>query len=210
MAEDFNAEAIMDTLDREKFEVIKARYRVDNPGEDPPKYLDWRTWLEANLRRVRDLELDLGRRRRVLDIGSGSGYFLYICKLLGHDPLGLDIGDTPMFTEMMQWLGVQRVIWRIQAFVPLPDLGNKFDFITAHMICFNQHKMPGLWGPPEWNFFLDDLARHLARRGRVWLELNREYDGACYTPQLKEFFETRGAQIISHRVIFNSIRPASA
>ena len=78
------------------------------------------------------------------------------------------------------------------------------------MICFNGHKSEVLWGPREWGFFLDDLSRRLTRRGRIWLELNREFDGTCYTPQLKEYFEKRGAEVKEGRVVFSSIRPASA
>jgi len=115
-----------------------------------------------------------------------------------------------MFREMTELLGVPRLIWRVQGFVPLPDLGRQFDVITAYMICFNNHKMPGLWGVAEWDFFLDDITRHLSSRGRIWLELNREYDGTCYTPELKELFESRGAQVISHRVIFNQASRARA
>jgi SAM-dependent methyltransferase len=203
MPRDFDAQTIIRTIDLEKFEAIRRRYGVENPGDTPAKYLDLRTWLDANLQRIRDLELDIGRRRRVLDIGSGSGYFLYICGLLGHDAVGLDIDDTPMFNETIAVLGVKRVVWRIRAFVPLPELGKKFDLITAHAICFNNHKVPGLWGVDEWDFFLDDISRYLAPGGRIWFELNREYDGTCYTPELKDFFEARGAQVISHRVIFN-------
>ena len=199
----FDASAIIKTIDGKQFEKIEARYRVPNPGDTPAKYLDLPTWFSANLQRIRDLELDLGRRRSVLDIGSGSGYFLYICGLLGHDALGLDIDDTPMFNETIALLNVKRVLWRIKKFVPLPDLGKKFDLITAHMICFNNHKVPGLWGVAEWDFFLDDISRFLAPRGRIWFELNREFDGTCYTPELKDFFESRGAEVISHRVIFN-------
>ncbi len=208
--ENFDADAIMKTIDLEKFEKIQARYRVANPGDTPAKYLDLRTWLNANLQRVRDLELDLGRRRSVLDIGSGSGYFLYINGLLGHDAVGLDLDDMPMFNETIALLGVKRVVWRIQKFVPLPDLGKKFDLITAHMICFNNHKVPGLWGVAEWDFFLNDISRFLAPGGRIWFELNREYDGTCYTPELKAFFESRGAQVLSHRIIFNQAPRARA
>ncbi len=57
---------------------------------------------------------------------------------------------------------------------------------------------------PEWDFFLDDLAKHLNPRGRVWLELNQEYDGTFYTPELKEFFKKRGAKIDEHKIVFNS------
>jgi hypothetical protein len=72
------------------------------------------------------------------------------------------------------------------------------------MICFNDHKMPGLWQVPAWEFFLDDLAKHLTQRGRVWLELNQEYDGTFYTPELKKFFQKRGARINEHKIIFTS------
>jgi hypothetical protein len=63
---------------------------------------------------------------------------------------------------------------------------------------------------PEWEFFLDDLAKYLAPRGRVWLELNREYDGTFYTPELREFFALRGGKIDEHKIIFNSGLPVPA
>jgi hypothetical protein len=109
-----------------------------------------------------------------------------------------------MFREITRLLGVRRVVQQIEAFRPLPDFGQKFDVITAFMICFNNHKMPGLWGVPEWGFFLDDLKKHLRPRGRIWLELNQEYDGTFYTPELKAFFQKRGAKIDEHRIVFNS------
>ena len=76
--------------------------------------------------------------------------------------------------EMMRMLELPRVIWRVNAFQPLPDLGRKFDLITAFMICFNGHKSPALWGPEEWEFFLDDLETRLKPRGRIYLSFNRE------------------------------------
>jgi SAM-dependent methyltransferase len=198
------ANAIIDTIDREKFEQIYERYAVDDPGEDWPKYLDLPRWIDINIRRIRDVELDLVSRKRILDLGCGAGYFAYIAQLLGHEVVGLDLDDLPMFGESTKMLGVRRVIWRVQPFVLLPDLGDKFDLVTAFMICFNNHKMPDLWGMPEWEFFLDDLARHLSPRGRVWLEFNMEWDDTFYTPQLRDYFESRGAKIDNQKVIFNA------
>ena len=136
--------------------------------------------------------------------------FLYIAQLLGHSGLGLDVDYVPMFADITRLLGVSRVIRRIRAFDPLPELGAKFDLVTAFMICFNNHKQTNLWAVAEWEFFLDDLARHLAPRGRVWLELNREYDGTSYTPELKTFFQRRGAMVDEHKIIFTSGLPAPA
>jgi len=198
---------VIETIDPEGFERIRRRYAVEDPGVDWPKYLELDRWIEINIRRIRQIELDLARPKRILDLGCGAGYFLYIAQLLGHEGLGLDLDQLPMFGDMTRLLGVRRVIRQIKAFDPLADLG-KFDLITAFLVCFNNHKQPDLWDVPEWEFFLDDLAKHLAPRGRVWLELNQEYDGTFYTPKLKEFFEKRGAKIDRHRVIFNSGLPS--
>jgi SAM-dependent methyltransferase len=194
---------VIDTIDHAGFERIRQRYAVKGPSADWPKFLDLERWIDINIRRIREIELDVARRKRVLDLGCGAGYFLYIAQLLGHEGVGLDLDQLPMFRDITRLLGVPRVIRRIRAFDPLPDLG-KFDLVTAFLICFNNHKQPELWGVPEWQFFLDDLAKHLTPRGRVWLELNQEYDGTFYTPELKEFFRTRGAKIDRHKVIFNS------
>ena len=204
----FDAARVTRSIDADKFRKIYERHAVADPGDAWPKYLELERWMEINLRRVRDLGLDLGGRKRVLDIGCGTGYFLYICQYLGHDVLGLDLDEEPGFTEMIELLGVKRKIWRIEAFQPLPDLGPKFDVIAAHMICFNGHKSDKLWQAPEWEFFLDDLMRHLEPRGQVCLELNREYDDSLYTPELKEYFEARGAEIHTQRVLFNPLLPA--
>ena len=205
----FDAAKITKTIDRQKFQQIYDRYAMHDPGDEWPKYLEIERWMEINLKRVRDLGLDLGGRKRVLDIGSGTGYFLYICQYLGHDVLGIDVDDERGFTEMVELLGVKRLIHRVEAYQPLPNLGPKFDVITAHMICFNGHKSDKLWKIPEWEFFLDDLAeRQLVPGGQVCLELNREYDDSLYTPELKEYFEARGAEIHTQRVLFNPLLPA--
>jgi SAM-dependent methyltransferase len=207
----FDAAKITATIDRGKFEEIKRRHAMDDPGDAWPKYLDIQRWMEINLSRVRDLGLDLGGRKRVLDIGCGTGYFLYICKYLGHDVLGMDLDEERGFAEMTDLLGVPRVIWRVEAYQPLPELGRKFDVIAAHMICFNGHKSDKLWKISEWEYFLDNLAaNHLEPGGQVCLELNREYDDSLYTPELKAYFESRGADIHTQRVHFNPLLPAPA
>jgi SAM-dependent methyltransferase len=199
-----DVDRIIASIDRAGFAAIHERHAIKDPGSTWPKYLDLKKWMEVNLTRVRRLELDHGRRRQVLDIGSGAGYFLYICKWLGHEALGIDIDEVPMYPEMTRLLGLERVVWRIQAFVPLPDLGRRFDLITAFMICFNNHNQDDLWGVPEWDFFLDDLTNHLRHGGRVWLELNRQRDGTFMTDELRKFFQNWGACIDENQVTFSS------
>jgi SAM-dependent methyltransferase len=195
---------IIRRIDRAGFHAIHDRYAVENPGEEWPKYLDSRKWIGINLRRVRRLELDFGRRRRVLDLGSGAGYFLYLCRWFGHEAIGLDIDEVPLYREMARLLRWPRVVWRIAPFVPLPDLGGKFDLITGFMICFNNHNRADLWGAPEWDFFLTDLRRHLKPDGRIWFELNRERDGTFMTDELRQLLESRGARVRDKLIFFNA------
>ena len=150
---------VIETMDPAEFEQIRSRYAVANPGADWPKYLDLDRWIGVNIRRIRQLELDVARPKRILDLGCGAGYFLYIAQLLGHSGVGLDIDRLPMFREITRLLGVHRIVQRIEPFRPLPDLGRKFDLVTAFMVCFNEHKMPGLWKVPEWEFFQKRGAR---------------------------------------------------
>ncbi len=204
-----DAEKIIASIDQREFQAIHDRYAVDSPSDGWMKFLDLKRWIGTNLRRVHELDLDWGRRKRILDIGSGAGYFLYICQWLGHDPLGLDIDEVPMYAEMIRMLGLKRVLWRVNAFEPLPAFEHKFDLITAFLICFNGRKSPSLWGPTEWAFFLDDLQTRLNPGGWIWLGFNREDDGGFYTENLRRFFVARGAEINQHRVTFRSaLKPA--
>lgn len=197
-------EKIIGSIDSAQFQAIHDRYAVDDAGGGWRKYLDLDRWMEINLRRVQELELDWGRRQSILDLGSGAGYFLHICHWLGHRTLGLDIDDVPMFGEMFRALGLERVVARVEAFQPLPAFDRKFDLITAFMICFNGHKSPALWGPKEWSFFLDDLETRLNPGGRIRLGFNKENDGTFYTRELRRFFVDRGAEVEQHRV---TLRP---
>jgi SAM-dependent methyltransferase len=204
-----NAEKIIASIDQHAFQAIYDRYAVENPGSGWRKYLDLKTWIGVNLRRVQELDLDWSRRKHILDIGSGAGYFLYVCQWLGHNPVGLDIDEVPMYAEMIRALGLKRVLWRVNAFEPLPAFEHKFDLITAFMICFNGHKSPSLWGLDEWSFFLDDLGTRLHPGGRVRLGFNAEDDGNFYTDDLRRFFVARGGEIDNNKVTFRrGLKPA--
>src|SRR5258708_12438746 len=117
----------------------------------------------------------------MLDVGRGGGVLLLGGRHLGHSGIGLDIADPEMYGEMFELFRFQRVIWEINAYQRLPDLGEKFDLVTAFSICFNGHKRSDLWGPKEWEFFLDELhTRILNPPAHLSFSLNPQVSGSFY------------------------------
>jgi SAM-dependent methyltransferase len=194
-------------LDQARLREIQARYREVPRGF--AKYTDVDHYLRLNRERVQDLQLHRVAQQRVLDLGCGGGFFLYILKRLGHDVLGLDTGEHALYGELTELFGVPRIVWRIKPFEPLSDLGRRFDWITAFSIAFDTVQGgEERWGPSEWNFLLEDLRdRHLAPGGKMFFALNPGASGTYCTPQLREFFLARGATVERERIFFaNGLR----
>ena len=194
---------LLKNIDQKRLCEIQQRY-ADSPAQYA-KYADIDHWLRVNRERVQDLKLHRCATKHVVDLGCGGGFFLFILKGLGHSVLGLDVDESPLFTELLDLFRVPRVVWRIEAFKPLPDLGARFDWITAFSISFNRYRpTKRLWEEAEWDFLLRDLQRHVAPRGKIFLGLNPAFDGEYYTPGLRDFFIRRGADVEKERVFFQS------
>src|SRR6266705_6262746 len=194
-------EPLRTDIDQERLREIQQRYANSTAGY--AKYANIEPWLRLNRERVQDLKLHRSASKRVLDLGCGGGFFLFILKNLGHSVLGLDVERVLLFTELLELFGVPRVVCRISAFEPLPDLPQKFDWITAFSVNFNlYHPSKKRWGTQEWDFVLRDLQQHLAPGGKIFFGLNPQYDGNYYTPELRDFFLSQGASIERERIFF--------
>ena len=123
-------------IDHTRLREIQNRY-ADAAGGFA-KYTDVGRWLYLARERAQDLKLHRSSPQRVLDLGCGGGFFLFILKQLGHDVLGLDIDVQPLYRELVELFALPRVIWTIKPFEPLPDLGQPFDWITAFSISFDR------------------------------------------------------------------------
>ena len=188
-------------IDFDRLNEIRERHGVPGDKTNYPKYLDLDRFLRMNIRRAQDLQLTGSRPRRILDLGSGAGWFLFVARYLGHSGIGVDLENPAMFGEMFELFGLKRVVSRIEAFTPLPKLDQRFDLITAFSVCFNGHKSAELWDVPQWEFFLNDIQTNLlADGGSIYLDLNPEADGSFVTPSLREFFLRRGAKIEHSKV----------
>jgi SAM-dependent methyltransferase len=208
-----SARAVLATINRDELTQLRDRYPARPKARKINAYENAAYWIGVNVRRVQDLWLDRTPPLRILDLGCGPGYFLYISQLFGHSGIGLDTPDEPLFEGLTQLLNVQRVITRIQPQVPLPDFGQKFDLITAHRVCFHRIERIGEhewkeWSPGDWQFFINDIrARFLNPRGRLFLEFNPRSAGSpALTPERRACFVEQGARIFRNKVLFAADR----
>jgi len=186
-------------IDQSRLCEIEKRYA----GSRYAKYADIDHWLRVNRERVQDLKLHRYPPQRMLDLGCGGGFFLFILKRLGHSVLGLDIDESPLFKELLEVFGVPRTVFRIQPFESLPNFHQQFDWITAFSIGFDRHREANSrWGPSEWDFLLRDLQLRLAPGGKIYLTLNPLPNGDYLTPELRQFLSSRGADIERERIFF--------
>jgi SAM-dependent methyltransferase len=183
-------------IDLEKFSSIRSKY-VNHapPYSGYSKYFDIATYLKRDIKRSLVLGLNGQKKLRILDIGSGMGYFLLASEFWGHSPLGLDMDDSKKYRDVINFLGVNRLIGRVDGLAPIPihDL-SPFDLITAFQVTFNILNHDKTWGIAEWDFFIQDLRAHLTPSGRIYLQLN-PVNGICYTQELYQYFKELGATI---------------
>jgi SAM-dependent methyltransferase len=202
-----NARKILAAIDTAELVRLRELY-PHGKRQKINRFEDANYWIGVNVKRAQDLWLDRTPPLRVLDLGCGPGYFLYICRLFGHEGLGLDQEGDPLLREMMSMFNLRRVISRIDPGAPLPDLPQKFDLVTAHRVCF--HRIRGddsadhkEWSPDDWKFFINDIrTRFLEPDGRLLLDFNPRRDySSFFTPDLRACFLSEGARIFRSKAL---------
>jgi SAM-dependent methyltransferase len=198
----FMVQRILKSIDMQAFKAFQERYKdADATPGGYSKYLDIRAWMIQKLSYFYLLGLHRSRSLRILDLGTGAGFFPYLCSLYGHKVIALDLDTVPMYNELCKFLRVDRRAWRIVKFEKLPDLGVRFDLVTAFMITFNQHEQPDEWGVDEWRFMLDDLKRNqIVDGGRIFLNLNLRRNGAWCDEALSRLFVDFGGRLYLNHV----------
>jgi SAM-dependent methyltransferase len=203
-----HVEELLKQLDEKELEGIRFRY---SGGSDSiwSKYLDARKWLARNIVYAKRFGWILDPPRNTLDLGCGAGYFLFIMRQLGSKVVGLDLED-PIFNDILRVLQIERVPFRIARQEKLPDLGpEKFDLITAWMICFNNYEQEdAIWGPQDWDYLLNDLTERLAPDGRILFYFNSQHRREIHSREIWKYFEVRADLLDGRLMIFTQSRLA--
>ena len=201
-----NKSEILDDIDWLQFKDLRHKYPYRPGSPQINRFEDIKYWIDINVERAQDLWLDRSPPLRILDLGAGAGYFLFVCKHFGHHVLGFDTDNEPLFRATTELLDVPRMIGRIERQTPLPDLDQTFDVVTAHRICFHRigKVRDGVeWSHADWEFFINNIrTRLLAENGRMLLDFNpRPAGSSFFTPELRKFFQSQGARIFRSKAL---------
>lgn len=196
---------VTDAIDPRRVVEIQQKYAAELIDFDPVgifKYADLPFWIATKVVTARELGLDRGGPKTILDIGMGAGHFAAVCQALGHRVVGTDI-SVPLYDDICEALCVDRRIEPTRHRTPLSDLGAKFDLVTIiwqvfHILAYLPNGDRAHWSIEDWHFFFDDLARHHMRYpGVIYLHLNLNVGstGQEYDPALFQWCRDRGAKI---------------
>lgn len=197
------ADHVMATLNTDELmairddEVLKSDRRLIDF-----KYFNIRSWVVENIKRALRLGLHECRGRRILDIGTGFGYFPYICEFMEHQASALDIPDHRLYDRVIDTLNVDRITHTVNPFEPLPPNNRRYDYVTAYQIAFNRPGRKNIWGPEEWRFFIEDILNNqLTDGGQLHLELNWSFPlNDWYDTDTRKLFNQYNARLIGNEV----------
>lgn len=110
----------------------------------------------------------------ICDIGAGNGFILWFFRNLKNcDIYGTDIKyESTIFSVIKEKIGLTSYfgIEEVKKFTPM-ILGNKkFNAIICKLPVFHREKDPltnerTFWGTKEWEFFINDISKHLLPNG---------------------------------------------
>lgn len=161
--------AIKATIDLARWQALRDEWTAEGRHKFSRgylKYFDLERWFPQAVSLARQTGLMEPGRKRVLDIGCGSGLFGYVCRHLGHDFTGLDL-DNPMFVAMREVLGVPWVSEQVERGRPLPVQLTGFDVVTTISPKFHLAEIidgkwvPFVWSGEDWEAFLSDVRTRL-------------------------------------------------
>jgi hypothetical protein len=165
---------LVDGLDLAAIDSIRRA----NSDEHEVKFADYATRIPKAWRWAKEFKLDQSSPLDTLDIGTGPGYFVHVCRRLGHNSIGLDRPSCTVYPELRQWLGVPCIEHEIKPNTPLPAPG-RFDLITSFLCPFNY--LVGerrFWTLSEWSFFFGHLQNDLLKPGgRVIFQIKKGRHG---------------------------------
>ena len=140
-------------------------------------------------------DLNDGVKRKILDIGAGTGSFCCACQELGHETLAVLLADRPNrpsskgYKKACAFFGVPSMdfTWGSE---PAPLEDNSFDVV-------NSQGMLGDNTVDKWETILDDMLRVLKPGGILFLAANHE-SGTKHAKVINNWGKNAGVERIEY------------
>lgn len=208
-----DARRFLRAIDLDAMKQVQANYATQTRDKNP-----WVRFLipEDNLHRECFRARRYGMHRtehgklRLLDVGTGPGYYLFVCSQFGHEVIGVDL-DVPLMDRVANVLGVDRRVWPIDRDWPPVPFSGKFNMITAFQIGFDGTigPEPDPWNAADWKRFLDFMiSNHLEEGGRFVLTGVRSClkESEYFDPEVVAMLRSHGAKVDRGRIEIASWR----
>jgi SAM-dependent methyltransferase len=195
-------------LDFAAVDVIRRAYS----GEHEVKFADYAPRIRKAWRWAQELKLAQSPPLDILDIGTGPGYFVHVCRRLGHNSVGLDRPGLTVFPELRDWLGISCIEHEIRPNTPLP-VPRRFDLVTSFLSPFNYlPRERRFWTLAEWTFFFDDLRQRVLKpSGRAIFQIKKGRHGEenqIQDPDFVRLCTDRGGELMRDLLVFNMMLTA--
>jgi cyclopropane fatty-acyl-phospholipid synthase-like methyltransferase len=126
-------------------------------------------WIQEKLSVALWMGLDTAPKKRIIDLGTGAGWFVYVCRKMGHECYGTDMLGRSEYDAGYEFLGID-ILGELTYPMQKMNLDGKFDYITTMRSFLGQR--PNAWSKEEWKFFLEDMRNHLNDNGALYLACN--------------------------------------
>lgn len=156
---------ILGRIDR----IELARLKLAYPEAVQSKFFDVVSYVESAVETALGMGLSDGRRRRILDIGCGFGYFCLACDVLGHSATGIE-PKSDFIRAVANAVSFNLFEYTVEAQKPIASIGRGYDLISIYGVNFNQPN--GWWTWEDYRYLIDDLYRRLNIGGSIWLRHN--------------------------------------
>ena len=187
--------------------LFRKKFEEQEYGSTAGKYFDI---VPHVVRAVSDAKkhglLDTASPCRILDLGTGFGYFPFVCRALGHFSFSVDWEVESTYGFAREKLGIETVQWEITPQDPLPAFKQRFDLITAFQPTFFLYQL-GRYGEPWrnelWDEFFLNLKDALELDGKFYLGANNT---SLANPNsilaMRRHFRKKGGKRISDGWVF--------
>ena len=196
-----SAREILATIDHAGIKKLQQKYHsVTTDDYSWVRYLYPESHMLREVFRVAKYGLAASEPLRILDLGTGAGYFPYVCRHYGHNCVGVDV-EEELFGAVAAVLGVDRRIWTVTPQMIDAPIDRRFDLVTAFQVAFDNivnQADPDPWTQESWELFIRRLEEDFVEPGgRIVLTGVRSClkGSPYYSLGVRDFFVSLGAKV---------------